>query len=134
MLEATLIFAIITYVLMLAAYKLHSMRKFHMPIMASVIVIDLLFPIYLVLNKDWYRRLIEQEEILSFMIWMHFILVLTLYALYVLQVMTARKMLKGEMDVEEVRHEHRVQGKGILIARGLVILSAAMLIEPGQTE
>ncbi len=132
MLEATLIFAIITYIIMLAAYKLNHLRKFHMPVMVTVVIIDMLFPIYLVLNKDWYRRLIEQEEILSFMIWMHFILVLTLYALYVLQVMTARKMLKGEGDADVVRQEHRVQGKGILIARALVILSAAMLIEPGE--
>ena len=125
--SGTLLFAIASYLVMVWAFLWAKKRIFHMPVMVSAIVIDVFFPVYLVLNKDWYRRLIEQEEILSFMIWMHFILVLVLYALYFLQIQSARKLIKGD---EEARAEHRNQGKGILIARGLVILSASLLIEP----
>jgi hypothetical protein len=126
-----LLFGIATYALMVAAFFLPRQRSFHVPVMAATILFDLLMPFYLVLTNDWYKRLIEQEEIFSFMIWMHFILVLTLYALYGLQVMTVKKMVNGDM---EARKEHRTQGVGILIARGLVILSAAMLIDPSGAE
>lgn len=131
MISGTLIFVIGTYLLMIWAFFWAKNRYVHIPVMASIMLIDLLFPVYLVMTKDWYRRLIEQEEILSFMIWMHFILVLVLYALYFLQIVTARKLLRGD---DSVRDDHRSQGKGILIARGLVILSAAMLIEPADQE
>ncbi len=125
-----LILAAVTYLLVVIAFFMPHKRAFHMPVMAGTMVFDVLvLPIYLILTKDWYKRLIEQEEIFSFMIWMHFILVLTLYALYVLQIMTVKKMLAGD---ETARKEHRNQGKGILIARGLVVLSAFMLIEPAE--
>ncbi len=126
--ELTLGVAIGSHLLMVVAFFLHRMRIFHMIVMRGVVVLDLLFPFYLVMNNDWYRRLIEQQEILSFLIWMHFILALTLYGLYFLQIVSAKKMLRGDM---EVRSEHRSQGVGILIARGLLVLSAALLIEPG---
>ena len=127
MVSGTLIFAFATYALMVWAFLWAKNRFFHMPVMVSVMLIDIGFPVYLVMTKDWYRRLIEQEEILSFMIWMHFILVLFLYARYFMQTQSAIKLMRGD---ESIRAEHRNQGKGILIARGLVILSAAMLIEP----
>ncbi len=126
--ELTLGVAIGSYLLMVVAFFLHRMRLFHMTVMRGVVVLDLLFPIYLVMTNDWYKRLIEQQEILSFLIWMHFMLALTLYGLYFLQIVSAKKMLSGEM---EVRSEHRSQGVGILIVRGLLVLSAALLIEPG---
>jgi len=112
---------------MVWAFLWGKRRYFHIPVMVSLMLIDFAFPVYLVLNKDWYGRLIEHGEILSFMIWMHLILVLVLYALYVLQIFTAIKLFKGD---NSVRADHRSQGKGILIARALMILSAAMLIEP----
>lgn len=129
MISGTLLFVSATYVVMVWAFLWARKRYFHIPVMVSIMVIDLFFPVYLVLTKDWYRRLIEQGEILSFMIWMHFILVLSLYALYVLQIMTARKLLRGD---DSVRADHRAQAKGVLIVRGLVILSSAMLIEPDE--
>ena len=127
MISGSLLFVIGSYAVMVWAFVWAKKRVFHMPVMISMIVIDVFFPVYLVLTKEWYRRLIDEGEILSFMIWMHFILVLVLYALYFLQVQSALKMLRGD---ESVRAEHRNQGKGILIARALVILSASMLIEP----
>lgn len=129
--SAPLLFGIATYALMVAAFFLARRRSFHMPVMLGTVLFDLLMPFYLVLTNDWYKRLIEQEEIFSFMIWMHFILVLTLYALYGLQIMTVKKMINGDAVA---RKEHRTQGGGILIARGLVILSAAMLIDPSGAE
>lgn len=127
--ETSLIVAIGSYFVMLFAFYMRQWRVVHMPLMASVIVLDLMFPIYLVLNRDWYKRLIEQEEIFSFMIWMHLILIITLYALYALQIATARKMLQGDMSAKS---GHRSQGIGILVVRGLVVLSAALLIEPDK--
>lgn len=127
--ETSLIVAIGSYFVMLFAFYMRQWRVVHIPLMASVIVLDLMFPIYLVLNRDWYKRLIEQEEIFSFMIWMHLILIITLYALYVLQIATARKMLQGDMSAKS---GHRSQGIGILVVRGLVVLSAALLIEPDK--
>lgn len=129
MISGSLLFVVGSYAVMVWAFLWSKKRAFHMPVMMTIIVIDVFFPVYLVLTKDWYRRLIEQEEILSFMIWMHFMLVLVLYALYFLQIQSVRKMLRGD---EIARAEHGNQGKGILIARGLVILSASMLIEPAD--
>ncbi len=127
----SMMFVLGTYVLMLIAFFLVKYRPLHISIMSSVMVLDFLFPIWLVFNRDWYKRLIEQEEILSFMIWMHFMLVLALYALYVMQIITAHRMLKGEM---EVKPDHRSQGIAVLIVRGLVIASAAMLIDPSDAQ
>ncbi|MBI3772601.1 MAG: hypothetical protein HY272_07870 [Gammaproteobacteria bacterium] len=127
--ETSLIVAIGSYFVMLFAYYMKQWRFVHMPLMAAVIMLDMMFPIYLILNRDWYKRLIEQEEIFSFMIWMHLILIITLYALYVLQISTARKMLQGDMTA---KNGHRSQGIGILVVRGLVVLSAALLIEPDK--
>jgi len=129
--SGALLFGITTYALMVVAFFMAKRRTLHMPVMIVAVLFDLLIPFYLVLTNDWYKRLIAQEEIFSFMIWMHFILVLTLYALYGLQIMTIKKMVNGD---EAARKEHRTQGLGILIARGLVILSAAMLIDPAGAE
>lgn len=125
----SMMFVLLTYLVMLVAFKCAKTRIVHISMMASVIIIDLCFPIWLVMNRDWYKRLIEQEEILSFMIWMHFMLVLTLYALYAMQIMSARQMLKGDFSHKV---DHRTQGIGVLIVRGLVIASAFMLIDPNQ--
>ena len=48
--------ALVTYVLMLAAFRYAKQRTFHVLIMISVILFDLGMPIYLYLYKDWYRR------------------------------------------------------------------------------
>ncbi len=125
----SMIFVLATYAAMIGAYFLARRRIIHIGVMASVMVIDLAFPVWLVFNRDWYKRLIEQEEILSFMIWMHFMLVLALYALYVMQIMAGRRLLRGD---HEARADHRTQGIGVLVVRGLVIASAFMLIDPSE--
>lgn len=111
---------------MLAAFFLSRFRAVHVPIMASIILFDAAMPYYLYATRDWSRRLIEQGEILSFMIWMHFILVLLLYALYVVQVATGLRLLRNEA---KPRPEHRGQGIAILIVRVFVIATAALLVD-----
>lgn len=125
----TVLFIAATYLMMLIAYRLPHKPMIHRPVMAGIMILDLFFPFYLYATKDWVRRLIEQEEILSFMVWMHLILVITLYILYFVQVLTAKKLLAGD---QEARAEHKSQGLGIIIVRGLVLLSAAMLVEPNS--
>ncbi len=116
-----------TYLVMLAAFYLSRYRWLHIPLMVSVILFDLAMPFYLYLTGDWYRRLIEHEEIFSFLIWMHVGLVFTLYALYFLQIQSARKIFRGDVDG---RADHYTQAKAILLVRGLVLLTAALLVEP----
>jgi hypothetical protein len=131
-----ILLASLTYLLMLAAFFWHRMRRFHVAVMVSIIAFDVAMPFYLVSTRDWKTRLIDDGDILSFGVWMHFGLIITLYVLYVIQVQTALKMLrapKQEMDAETrevIRKEHRAQGVGILLARGLVIATGAILADP----
>lgn len=127
----TVWFVSATYALMLCAYFYARYRWFHVPVMAVMVIVDVLFPFYLYLTHDWYRRLIVHEEIFSFLIWMHFGLVLTLYALYFLQIQTARKIFAGD---NEIRKEHRSQANAILLVRALVIATALLLVEPESAK
>lgn len=131
-----IIAAFLTYLLMLAAFKWRHLRRFHMSVMVFIICFDVAMPFYLVATRDWKTRLIDNGDILSFGVWMHFGLLVTLYVLYVIQVQTALKMLrapKQEMSAESlqvIRKEHRAQGVGILLARALVIVTGAILADP----
>lgn len=119
--------ALASYLLMLLAYRWSAQRALHIPAMVALILFDLGMPFYLYATRDWYKRLIEQGDIASFGIWMHLGLVLTLYALYVFQLRSVRGVLRGDA---EARTEHHGQGKAILVVRGLVILTGAILAEP----
>lgn len=127
MIPGTVLFATTTFIIMLVTFFLARVRRVHIPVMATIMVIDLFFPVYLFLTRDWHKKLIEHGEIFSFLMWMHLILVITLYVLYVVQIQTARKILEGE---DAAKGDHRAQGIGILIARGLVIFTGALLAEP----
>ena len=61
------------------------------------------------------------------MIWMHLILVITLYILYFFQLQTVRALLRDNQSA--ARAEHKSQGLGIIIIRGLVLISGALLVE-----
>ncbi|MCC6068021.1 hypothetical protein LHV13_02340 [Ferrovum sp. PN-J185] len=124
MTKAPFIAAIISYLLMLAAYKLHRLRWFHIPVMVGCIAFDVLMPFYLVTHRNWWHRLIEEGDITSFGIWMHFGLLVALYALEWVQIATARKILKGD---SEVRKTHRGQAKALLVIRAIVILTGGIL-------
>ena len=123
--------ALLTYLLMVLAFYWHAQRRFHISVMVGVMLFDLAMPFYLVSTRDWYTRLILHEDILSFGIWTHFGLLVTLFVLYAIQIQTAFQLLKNdEANVHEVRQAHRAQAKGILLVRALVIISGAMLAEP----
>ncbi len=77
-------------------------------------------PIYLVTHRDWWHRLIEQTDIFSFLAWMHFGLLITMYALESAQIYSARQILKGIPGAYATHHH---QGRALLMARGLVIIS-----------
>lgn len=122
----TTIAASITFVIMLLAYKFSHMRKFHVSTMVGCMIFDLCMPIYLVLNRDWYGRLIDGGEILNTLIWMHIGLVITLYVLYIMQIQIGRKLLAGDKIDKET---HLIQAKGIILTRAFVIITGAFLYE-----
>ena len=119
--------SLITYLLMLAAYFLPRFRYFHIPVMVSCLLFDIGMPVYLYTHRHWYHRLVEQGDIFSFLIWMHFGLLITMYVLYGTQINTALRMFKGDPDA---RADHHGQGKALLLARGLVIITGAILANP----
>jgi len=88
---------------------------------------DMLFPMWLYLTHDWKRRLIDDGELFSFLIWTHLFLILTLYSIYVLQILAGRQLQAGK---REARESHRVQSRGIFVIRVFVFLSGALLIAP----
>ena len=124
---------IATYLLMLFAFYKPQWRTFHIYTMVFIMLFDLAVPVYLFLRRDWYTRLFEHGDISSFLVWMHFILPLALYILYIFQILAARKLLQGDVDAEtysSARIDHRGQGKAILVVRALTIFTGALLIEP----
>jgi len=124
--------ATLTFLLMLAGIYWHRIRGFHVVVMSTVIAFDIGMPFYLVLTRDWNKRLLVDGDILSFGVWMHFGLIITLFVLYAIQIQAGLKLLKPIINSETVQREHRMQAKGILLTRALVIISGAMLFEPGS--
>lgn len=119
--------ALISFPLMLAAYFLHRLRWFHIPVMLSIIAFDVGMPFYLYTHRNWYHRLIEQEDLFSFLVWMHFGVLVGLYVLDGMQLLTARRIFRGDAAA---RADHHAQGKMMLFARGLVIVTGAILANP----
>lgn len=126
MLADTVIAASVTYLIMLAAFYWHRIRKFHISVMVSVMIFDLLMPFYLYANRDWKTRLIDDGDILSFLVWTHFGLLIALFVLYAVQIAAGRKLLAKDMNA---RTEHKNAAKGILLVRALVIMSGALLVQ-----
>jgi hypothetical protein len=126
MIAATVLAAFLTYLVMLAAFIWARRRAVHIPVMVAVMLFDIAMPVYLYMNKDWHRRLIVEGELTSFLLWTHFLLLLSLYMLYVMQVQVGRRLLRGD---EAAREDHRGQGKAILWVRAFVIITGALLVE-----
>jgi len=126
MVAETVIAATLTYPIMVVGYILHERRKIHIPIMVSMMIFDFLMPFYLYATRDWKTRLIDDGDILSFMVWTHFGLLIALFVLYGLQIAAGRRLLKGDATA---RPEHRSIAKGILLVRALVIASGALLVQ-----
>lgn len=127
MTSAPIIAAFVSYVVMLAAYFLHRQRWLHVPAMLAIIVFDIAMPFYLYLHRDWWKRLVEQGELTSFLVWMHLGLLITMYVLDAAQLITARKLFGGD---QTARGDHRTQGKALLVVRGLVVVTGAILANP----
>lgn len=115
--------ALASWFLMLLAYRFHQYRWFHIPVMLGLLLFDLAMPFYLYSHRDWYRRMIVEEDITSFLAWMHFGLLVALYALEWAQVYTAFKLLK----TGEARSQHRGQGRALLLVRALVVVTGGIL-------
>jgi len=118
---------LISFVVLAVAWLVKKNHILHITLMSCIMIFDVLFPVWLYLTHDWVKRLIDDGELLSFAIWAHVFLILTLYALYVLQVQVGRQLLSGQRDA---RPNHQVQSRGIVIVRLFVFLSGALLIAP----
>lgn len=125
----TIAISVLTWLIMFAAFHVSRFRKVHMSVMLAVLVYDLAIPIYLFTHRDWYKRLIENEDILTFGVWMHFMVVFLLYVLYVFQILAARKIISNPTD-QIVRSDHRQQGIALLATRAFVIFTGALLYDP----
>jgi len=129
----SVLLVLMSFVLLAAAWYWRKQRRFHIAAMSFLMVFDFFFPVYLYLTHDWWKRLIVDGDIFSFSLWSHLILVMVLYALYVLQVMAGRTMLQNSADSEDhkrTREEHRKQFIGIVVMRLLVLASGALMIIP----
>ena len=113
---------------MAGAWRYSRMRALHASLMGLVMAFDVLFPLYLYLVNDWYRRLIVKEEIFSFSIWMHFMLIVVLYMLYVFQIQAGLGLWRGVGNPVDVRKTHHQQARGILVARLMVFITGVLLI------
>jgi len=125
--KITILLVLCSFLVMGLAYYLRKSPRWHIPLMTSVMVFDALFPVFLYLTHDWKKRLIDDGELFSFLIWTHLFLILTLYSLYVLQALAGRQLRRGD---EDGREGHRVQSRGIIAVRICVFLTGALLIAP----
>lgn len=133
MLAGTVLFSATTYLVMWVGFLLAKNPRLHVPLMAGAMLCDLGMPFYLVATRDWYGRLIVHLEIFSFLVWMHLILLITLYVMYGMQIIAGRKLLKEPGDAQ-ARTEHRGQAWVILTVKALVIVTGALLVEPGSNN
>lgn len=129
MFAETVVAGILTYMLMVSAYYLHHVKKYHVPVMIFIVLFDLFMPIYLYMTRDWKTRLIDDGDIFSFAVWTHFGLLVALFVLYGIQILAGRRLLSGD---QEARAEHKAVAKGILLVRALVILSGALIAQPQE--
>jgi len=123
----SVIVVLISFVVLAVAWLVKKNHILHIALMACVMAFDVLFPVWLYATHDWVKRLIDDGELLSFAIWAHVFLILTLYSMYVLQIQAGRQLLAGQRDA---RPHHSLQGRGILVVRLFVFLSGALLIAP----
>ena len=112
------------------AMMLRQHHRLHAAMMGLLCVFDVLFPLYLYLTHNWYERLIVHKELLSFAIWAHLIFIISLYALYVLQMLSGRNMLNNK---EAEQQTHQMQARAFIVVRVFVFASGLLLLEPEAT-
>jgi len=116
--------SLLSYLLMLAAYRFHHARGWHVGVMGTCMFYDLCVPFYLFFARNWPHRLLEQGGIFNYLVWMHVGLDILLFTLYVLQIKEGLGLWRRE---EDARVPHAQQAKVILAARALVIVSGGLL-------
>jgi len=116
-----------SFMVMAVAWWQRHRPALHVPLMVSVMLFDLSFPVWLYSVHDWHRRLINEGDILSFGMWTHWGLMIMLLVLYSLQISLGRALQHGDGSR---RKEHKSQAIGIVLVRTLVFLSGVMLIVP----
>ena len=121
------VLACLSYALMLVAFYNPRRRSFHIPVMLATILFDVAMPVFLYTHRRWWHRLIEQEDIFSFGIWMHFGPLITLYALEAAQIWSARKILAGDPSARATHHH---QARALLMVRALVLITGGILADP----
>jgi len=109
---------------MLAAYWRPRPRIWHVSVMSVCILYDIAIPFYLFGARNWPHRLIDQGEIFDYLVWMHVVLDILLFTMYVMQVQAGIRLWRGG---EASRMPHAQQAKIILVVRALSILSGGML-------
>jgi len=125
--KISVVLVLSSFLILALGFYVRKRRDWHITLMSSVMLFDIMFPLWLYLTHNWKRRLIDDGELLSFLIWTHFFLILTLYSLYVLQILAGRQLYGG---LREARESHRMQGQGIFAVRVFVFLTGALLIAP----
>ncbi len=127
--QTSIVLVSASFVWLFVAILLRKQHSIHAAMMMVLLVFDLLFPVYLYATHDWYLRLVTHKELLSFAIWAHLLFVLSLYAVYVLQILSGKKM-KREPAPE--REAHQMQARVFVILRLFVFTSGALLMESIQ--
>ncbi len=112
------------------ALKLRQRHRLHAAMMGILCVFDVFFPFYLYLTHNWYERLIVHKELLSFAVWAHLIFILSLYALYVLQILSGRHMLNNKKAEQQT---HQMQARAFVVVRIFAFVSGVLLLEPETT-
>jgi hypothetical protein len=123
--KGTVLAVLVTFAAMWVAWRFSRHRWLHATLMGGMMLFDVVFPFYLYFVNDWYKRLIEQEQIFSFSVWMHVGIMVVLYTLYVVQVQAGLAIWRGD---GEARGGHRLQAKGILAARVMALLTGVLLM------
>jgi uncharacterized membrane protein YozB (DUF420 family) len=116
--------SILTYILMLIAWRFFRPRAWHVSVMVICMLFDLCVPFYLYFARNWPHILIEKGEIMDYLVWMHVGLDILLFTLYFMQIKEGIQLWKGKNEVRDV---HRQQAKVILAVRILVVLSGMLL-------
>ncbi len=119
-----LIASILTWLLMLAAYLYHRPRIVHVAVMVLCICYDIAVPFILYFTRNWPHRLIEQGGIFNYLVWMHVVLDILLFTLYVMQIREGVRLWQGG---EGARATHRQQAKVIMAVRLLALVSGGLL-------
>ena len=122
--KGTILAVLLTFAGMWLAWRFSRHRWLHVSLMGGMVVFDVIFPFYLYFANDWYKRLIEQEQIFDFSVWMHVGILTVLYTLYVVQIQEGIRLWRGQGD----RRSHHQQANGILAARILAFLTGLLLM------